>query len=250
MGLEGQFLSEVQQHIAELTRSGEAVILDAATGAGETTLQIAEAMNGGKLITVDRDLTSWNDWARPRLKKAGFLDRVEFVEAHVPDLPLESESVDLVVSDATLSALGIFTVDAIREFYRVLRSGGRLGVRDLIPEQESGHDPTNISALSWRLMKAAAHLAGRKHYEELPTDWIRARLGEAGFEITSFRVDPSRQPAPTASYEEWRSMDIAAGIADQELTAAIRNAQQHFVERAAKEGLTCKTGHYDCWAHK
>ena len=104
-------------------------------------------------------------------------------------------------------------------------------------------------------MKAAAHLAGREHYEELPTDWIRARLEEAGFEITSFQVDASRQPASTASYEEWRSMDIAAGIAtagiaDQELTAAIRNAQQHFVERAEVEGLTCKTGHYDCWAHK
>ncbi len=48
MSLENQFLNEVRQHVAGLTNRDDAIILDAATGAGETTLQIAEAMNGGK----------------------------------------------------------------------------------------------------------------------------------------------------------------------------------------------------------
>ncbi len=250
MALGGKFLAEVQQYIADLTKRDDAIILDAATGAGETTLQIAQAMNGGKLITVDCDRVSWDDWARPALAKAGLLDRVEFVEADLRKLPLEAESVDLIVSDATLSAVGVYAVDAIREFHRVLKTGGRLAVSDLIPENESARDPANVSAMSWRLMKAAAHLTGEDHYEELPTDWVRSRMEEAGFEITSFHIDPARQPAPMPSYEEWRSMDIATGIADQELAAAIRNAQQRFVQRAEKEGLTCKTGHYYCWACK
>ncbi len=250
MALEGEFLTEVQEYVAELTARDGIVILDAATGAGETTLQIAEAMNGGKLITVDSDLASWNAWAKPSLEKAGLLDRVEFLEADMRDLPLEAESVDLIVSDATLSALGIFTVEAIQEFRRVLRPTGRLALRGLIPEKETETDSRNISALSWRLMKAAAHLAGEEHYDELPTDWVRARLKEAGFEIISFRVNPSRPAASKTSYEEWRGMDIASAIVDQELQRAFRDAQRRLVERARKEGLTCKTGHYTCWMCK
>ena len=245
-----EFWAELQECVAELTKRDGAVILDAATGAGGTTLRIAEAMNGGKLITVDCDPVSWNDWARPLLDKAGLLGRVEFIEADIRKLPLEDKSVDLVVSHSTLSAMAIYAADAIREFHRVLKEGGRLFASDLIPEKESQSDPTNISALSWRLMKAAAHLAGEDHYEELPTDWIRTRLEEAGFTITSFHMDPTRQPAPTTNYDEWRSMDLAAGIADPTLAAAIRHAQQGFIERAQKEGLSCQTGRYQCWASK
>jgi len=250
MALQGEFLTEVQQCVADLTKRGDAVILDVATGAGETTLQIAEAMSGGKLITVDSDRASWSEWAQPLLAKAGLQARVEFLEADIRKLPLAAESVDLIVSDATLSAVGVYAVDAIREFYRVLKPGGRAALRDLIPEKETEEDPQNISALSWRLIKAAAHLAGREHYEELPSGWIRSRLEEAGFEITSFHVDPARGPAPKTSYDEWCSMDIAFGIAKRELAAAILSAQQHLVQRARREGLSCKTGHYYCWACK
>ena len=250
MALEGKFLAEVQEYVAELTKRDDAVILDVATGAGETTLQIAEAMNGGRLITVDCDRASWDDWACPALQKAGLLDRVEFMQADIGKLPLETESVDLIVSDATLSAVGIYAVDAIREFHRVLKPSGRLALRDLIPEKETEEDPQNVSALSWRLMKAAAHLAGREHYEELPTDWIRARLGEAGFKITMFRVDRSRRPASKASCEEWRKLDPAADVPDEDMRKVIGEGQRQLLERSEREGLTTKTGSYACWVCK
>ena len=99
MALEGNFLKEAHQYVAELTTRDDPVILDAATGAGETTLRIAEAMNGGKLLTVDCDPVSWDDWAQPALANPSVLARVEFIQADVRKLPLDSESVDLIVSD-------------------------------------------------------------------------------------------------------------------------------------------------------
>ena len=78
MALEGTFLTEVQEYVSQLTKQDGVVILDAATGAGETTVRLAQAMQGGKLITIDSDPSSWHDWALPALEKAGLSGRVEF----------------------------------------------------------------------------------------------------------------------------------------------------------------------------
>ncbi len=250
MGLRGEFLAEVQEYVAELTKDAEAVILDAATGAGETTLQIAEAMKGGQLFSVDCDYASWSDWAQPLLDKGGLLERVEFIQADLGAIPLEAESVDLIVSHATLSAVGIYAVDAVAHFYHLLKPGGRLALTDLIPEDETEQDENNIAAMSWRVMKAAGHLAGEHHYEEFPTDWIRRRLKNVGFEIRSFEVDRSRGLASQVSYEEWQSTDWADNIDNEVLSKAIREVQAQLVGRAEREGLTAKTGSYSCWAGK
>ena len=245
-----KFLSEVQKYISKLTKRKDVVILDAATGAGETTLQIAQAMKGGKLTTVDCDIASWEKWAQPVLKKAGVIERVEFLHCDIKDLSLVSTSVDLVVSHATLSAMNIWAVDAIKEFHRVLKSSGRLALIDLLPGNETECDADNIAMLDWRLAKAAAHLSGQEHYEELPTEWIKARLADAGFEIVDFVIEPSYRPAPKPSYKEWSQIDLAAEVPDKILSEAIRTMHNNFIKRAKKEGLTTKTGYYACWARK
>jgi ubiquinone/menaquinone biosynthesis C-methylase UbiE len=247
---ENKFLSEVQRYISELTKRKDVVILDAATGAGETTLEIAQAMKGGKLITVDCDTASWEEWAEPVLKEAGVLERVEFLHADIRELPVESASVDLVVSTDTLSAMNIWAVDAIKEFHRVLKSSSRLALIDLIPENETECDSDNIAMLDWRLAKAAAHLSGEEHYEELPTEWIKARLADAGFEVVAFVIEPSRRRAGKTSYKEWSQIDLAAEVPDETLSKVIRTTHNNFIKRAEKEGLSTKTGYYACWARK
>jgi len=174
MCLQGQTLHRVQEHVARITETDDALILDAATGAGETTLQIAEAMCGGRLLTVDIDPASWHEWAEPVIKERGLAERVTFLEEDLRTLEsVATNSCDLVVSHSTLSAMGVWAVDAIQQFHRVLKPQAYLVLNDLLPEDESESDPGNISALSWRLSKAAAHLRAESHYEELPAEWIR-----------------------------------------------------------------------------
>ncbi len=251
MALREKFCIEVQKYISNLTGRKQAVILDAATGAGETTLQIAQVMKGGKLITVDCDVASWDEWAQPILKTAGVIEHVEFLHADIRNLSsVVSNAVDLVVSDATLSTLSIWAVDALKEFHRVLKTSGRLVLADLLPESETESDSTNIAVLDWRLAKAAAHLSGKEHYEELPTDWVKARLVDIGFEIIDFRIDRSRIPARDISYNEWREIDLAVDIPEKIMRETIDMAHNAFIRRAEKEGLTTKTGIYNCWARK
>ena len=97
-------------------------------------------------------------------------------------------------------------------------------------------------------MKAADHLAGEHHYEEMPTSWLRKRLGAAGFEVISFEVVTHRRSASESFYSEWAELDWSAGITDAALRSAFQTAQQELIDRARREGLTAKTGYYACWA--
>jgi len=249
MGLDESTLKKLRTQIGALTADGTGVILDAATGAGETTAQLAAAMKEGKLITVDQDAESWEKWAKPLLKANGLLRQVEFHQDNLRYLTsVERGSCDLVVSHSTLSAMGVWAIDAIRQFRRVLKPGGTLLIADLLPENESEPQASNISALSWRLMKAAAHLAGQPHYEELPVEWVKARVQEAGFQIESVTINPERPPASPTSFEEWRRANCGSNIEDPSLCEAFRATWRLYVERAENEGLTNKEGSYTLWA--
>jgi SAM-dependent methyltransferase len=226
-------------------------IVDAATGAGETTVRIAEALEHGCLISIDNDARSWHEWALPALEGAGLTNLVEFRETDLREEAFaEPSSADLIVSDATLSALGVYAGDALAHFHRALKAGGRLAVRDLLPESESLDDPDNVASQSWRLMKAVSHLVSEEHYEEIPTDWIKTRLAALGFEILSFDVERERVPASKSSYEEWRKLDVGDRLPEGPMRDAVRERWAELVSQAATSRLTTKTGCYALWARK
>jgi len=251
VALYGHFLAEVQRHVRALSERRSSVIVDAATGAGETTVQIASAMRSGKLITLDIDPAAWHTWALPSLERAGIADRVEFRQSDLRLIEsLDPRSIDFIVSDATLSAMGVYAVDAIERFFQILKVGGRLAIRDLLPEAESELAPENVAMRSWRLIKAVAHLNGQQHYEELPTDWIKTRLQAAGFKIDSLVVDPRRRIASELSRREWSQLTTGFDLPDGLLKRAVRASWNDLVACARQQGLTTKTGSYFCWAER
>ena len=116
-------------------------VLDAATGAGNTTLKLArkmaEADGKGKIISVDINPATSPTFQDVK-EKLGELERfVEFVQADLTCMPqIKSESFDLVVCTATLCALNDRPLKALRglkEFYRVLKKGGRLVISEEYP---------------------------------------------------------------------------------------------------------------------
>jgi len=80
------------------------VVLDAGTGFGITTSEIAGRFHvqklRGRIISVDVDPSSF-ELARKRLKEKGLVELVTFVKADLLHMPeIQTESVDLVVSNA------------------------------------------------------------------------------------------------------------------------------------------------------
>jgi len=99
----------------------EGVCLDA--GSGPASLAIAMAEYPFRIFALDHSPVS-NEIAEMNVRDAGFFGRITVIEGAVEDIPLESETVDLVVSRGSI----FFWEDHVKAFSeieRVLKPGGK-----------------------------------------------------------------------------------------------------------------------------
>ena len=186
-------------------------VLDAATGAGNTTLNLArkmaEAGGRGKIISVDIDPETFQDVK----KKLGELARfVEFVEADLTCMPqIESESFDLVVCTATLCALNDRPLKVLRgltEFYRVLKKGGRLIISEEYPlPKATKPEEEEVQVMRWQMYKSVAELVDGEHWTEIYPEELEFAAKLVGFKDIEWRRFEGG-PLRKVTMEEWREV--------------------------------------------
>jgi SAM-dependent methyltransferase len=145
-----------------ITRS----LLDQAIGPGNH-LRILDAGCGtGAVMTY---LTPYGqvfgfDFAAEALRFSRQRGHRRLTQASALALPYADNSFDLIVSFDVICELGIDDLEALREFARVLRSGGHLLLR--------------LPAYNWLLSRhdAAVHIGHRFHRRELLAKLARCRL--------------------------------------------------------------------------
>ena len=161
--------------LAEL-RPGERV-LDLGSGGGIDVLLSAKRVGPtGKAYGLDMT-DEMLDLAQRNKEKAG-VTNVEFLKGTIEAIPLPSASVDVIISNCVINLSGDKD-QVLREAYRVLRSGGRLAVSDIVirrPLPESVQKSLNL----WTGCVAGALLEG---------DYV-AKLRAAGF--ADIQVEPTR----------------------------------------------------------
>jgi arsenite methyltransferase len=112
-------------------REGDTV-LDLGSGAGIDLLLAAKLVGPrGKVIGVDMT-EAMIERARANAKAAG-LTNVDVLEGIIEDLPVDSDSIDLVISNCVIN-LSPEKKRVFAELHRVLKVGGRFSISDIVAE--------------------------------------------------------------------------------------------------------------------
>jgi ubiquinone/menaquinone biosynthesis C-methylase UbiE len=151
-----------------LALTSESHVLDVASGRGTSAFHLAKSF--GCMVT-GVDLSEENvRLAAAEALQRGVAERVSFQLGDAERLPFGDEAFDAIICECAFCTFPSKSV-AAREFYRVLKPGGQLGLSDLTRTEAT--IPEHEGLLSWIACIGDA----------LPADQYVAILQKAGFQV-------------------------------------------------------------------
>jgi len=152
------------------------VVLDLGSGAGFDCFLAAKKVGpSGRVIGVDMTEEMVNK-AKSLAAKYGYTN-VEFRWGDIENLPVENESIDVVISNCVIN-LAPDKSEVFNEAYRVLRNGGRMYVSDIVLLKELSEKQRNDREM----------LSGCVAGALLKNDYLR-KIKMAGFEVKILSED-------------------------------------------------------------
>ena len=161
-------------HLLSVT-SGE-VVLEVGVGTGYSLKEIANFVGeNGKAHGIDVT-PQMLELTRKRLKKAGFMDRVELYEGDARRMPYQNGKFDAVYMASTLELFDTPDIPVVlNEVKKVLKPSGRLGVASLTKEGREGS--LFIRFYEWLHQKIPKYANCRPIY-------VEKLIEDAGYQIT------------------------------------------------------------------
>ena len=190
-------------------------VLDLGSGGGIDVLLSAHRVGPtGKAYGLDMT-DDMLKLARENQKKSG-LTNVEFLRGEIEDIPLPSETVDVIISNCVIN-LSADKPRVIDEAYRVLNPGGRFAVSDVVLRGDLPEAVLKSVGLWTGCISGALH-----------EDEYRRLLLAAGF------TDASVEPTRVYSREDVQALLESAGLTDNGLVDQVDGKIMSAFVRATK----------------
>jgi len=165
-------------HLARL-KDGETV-LDLGSGSGmDTFFASLKVGRHGKVIGVD--MTDEQLAKANRLRDLYQFTIVTYLKGYIEDVPYPPASVDAVISNGVIN-LAVDKTKVFREVYRLLKSGGRLAISDIVTEVQLPESIVCNSTL-W-----AACIGGAAQQQS-----YRDQMEAAGLRVETTEENPAYQ---------------------------------------------------------
>lgn len=177
-------------------------VLDLGSGAGNDAF-VARALVGetGRVIGVDMT-EPMLEKARKNAQVLGY-SNVEFLQGDIEDLPVDSDTIDVVVSNCVLNLVPN-KKKAFAEMFRVIKAGGHFSVSDIVLSR----------TLPLEIQQAAEMFAGCVSGAILKADYL-ALISAAGFKNVSVKIEKPIT-LPTEVLEKYLSKGEAQAFGNSE----------------------------------
>ena len=185
---------------------------DMATGTGFTAIEFAKRCNKVYAIDGTRHMLEKAE----KLALENNLKNVEFVESSVETTPLKDESVDMVT--CRRAAHHFHDKNRfLKEANRILKKGGKIGIVDMIRNEEDGRDIRN----RLEIIRDPSHF-----YAPTASQW-KEFLADNGFKIfreiimaEPYTYEKWLYPVKIGGKEDLEAMKLIAGESDIDLNNA------------------------------
>ncbi|MDQ4036698.1 MAG: arsenite methyltransferase [Chloroflexota bacterium] len=198
--------------VAEL-REGERV-LDLGSGGGIDVLLSAKRVGpAGRAFGLD--MTDEMLALAQRNASEARATNVEFLKGHIEAIPLPADSIDVVISNCVVN-LAVDKPAVFREIARVLRPGGRIGISDIVAEDELSEDQRAergsyvgciAGALTFAEFESGLREAGLADITLTPTHLVTDGMHSVIVKATK----PGSEGAPTSEPAAALPMSAATG---------------------------------------
>jgi SAM-dependent methyltransferase len=195
------------------------VVLDLGSGSGLDVLLAAQRVGAtGKVIGLDMT-PEMIERSRTNADRAGVGHLVEFRLGEMEDMPVDDESVDLIISNCVVN-LSPDKAKVFQEAYRVLKPGGRMLISDIVASNLPEAMRNDVSA--W-----AGCIAGALEESE-----YLSAIGKAGFAnvVVVDRVDAADVAIDVESVES------LTALIPEEVTEAVKARQGKTAALASPDG--------------